>query len=91
MIHRLGGTPAEGSGAWGFWAKMVLGSANIMSNEQVLKALQAGEQSGAEDYQEALQNAELSSDVHALIETQLKPAQQAHIGTLDRLLKTASA
>ena len=33
--------------------------------------MQGGEKSGAEDYEEALQDTELSSDVHCLIETKL--------------------
>ena len=84
-IRQLGGTPAEDSGAWGTWAKIVLGGANILGKDAVLKALQEGEKSGAEDYKDALQDTKLSSDVRSLIETKLLPAQQAHIRTLDRL------
>ena len=86
LISRLGGTPCEDSGAWGTWAKIVLGGANLLGKEAALKALQGGEKSGAEAYEEALQETELSSDVRSLIETKLLPAQQAHIRTLDRLL-----
>ncbi|MFA5923518.1 MAG: DUF2383 domain-containing protein [Methylococcaceae bacterium] len=85
QIRQLGGTPAEDSGAWGTWAKIVLGGANILGKDAVLKALQEGEKSGAEDYKDALQDTKLSSDVRSLIETKLLPAQQAHIRTLDRL------
>ena len=86
LISRLGGTPCEDSGAWGTWAKIVQGSANLLGKEAALTALQGGEKSGAADYEEALQDTELSSDVRSLIETKLLPAQQAHIHTLDRLL-----
>ena len=85
QIRQLGGTPAEDSGAWGTWAKIVLGGANLLGKDAVLKALQEGEKSGAEDYKDALQDPKLSSDVRSLIETKLLPAQQAHIRTLDRL------
>jgi uncharacterized protein (TIGR02284 family) len=85
QIRQLGGTPAEDSGAWGTWAKIVLGGANILGKDAVLKALQEGEKSGAEDYKDALQDTKLSSDVRSLIETKLLPAQQAHIRALDRL------
>ncbi|MDD5320571.1 MAG: DUF2383 domain-containing protein [Methylococcales bacterium] len=90
LISRLGGTPCEDSGAWGTWAKIVLGGANMLGKKASLKALQEGEKSGAEDYEEALQDTELSSDVRSLIETKLLPAQQAHIRTLNRLLDAAS-
>jgi hypothetical protein len=90
LISRLGGTPSEDSGTWGTWAKIVQGGANILGKKAALKALQGGEKSGAEDYEEALQDTELSSDVRSLIESKLLPAQQAHIRTLDRLLDAAS-
>jgi len=91
QIRQLGGTPSEDSGAWGTWAKIVLGGANILGKEAVLKALQEGEKSGAEDYKEALQDTKLPSDIRSLIETKLLPAQQSNIRTLDRLLDAASA
>ncbi|HEY5141259.1 MAG TPA: DUF2383 domain-containing protein [Methylococcales bacterium] len=86
LISRLGGTPCEDSGAWGTWAKIVQGGANMLGKEVALKSLQGGEKSGAEAYEEALQETELSADIRSLIETKLLPAQQAHIRTLDRLL-----
>ncbi|MDP2100131.1 MAG: DUF2383 domain-containing protein [Methylobacter sp.] len=88
LITRLGGTPCEDSGAWGTWAKIVQGGANMLGKEVALRSLQGGEKSGAEAYEEALQDTELSADIRSLIETKLLPAQQAHIRTLDRLLGT---
>jgi bacterioferritin (cytochrome b1) len=85
QIRYLGGTPAEDSGAWGTWAKIVLGGADLMGKEAVLKALQEGEKKGAEDYEEAQKITELSSGIRSLIETKLLPDQQSHIRTLDRL------
>jgi len=90
LINRLGGTPAEDSGAWGTWAEIVQGGANILGKKAALKALQKGEKNGAEDYEEALLDTELSSDVRSLIQMKLLPAQQAHISTLDRLLDAAA-
>ncbi|MDP2393213.1 MAG: DUF2383 domain-containing protein [Methylococcaceae bacterium] len=87
----LGGTPAETSGAWGTWATLVLESASILGNRSALKALRQGENSGLDDYEEALKDSELSEDLHSLIATKLLPAQQAHIRTLDRLLDAATA
>ena len=70
---------------------MIMGSANMLGKEAVLKALQEGEKNGAEDYQKALADKELASDIRVLIETKLAPAQQGHIRALDRLLAAASA
>ncbi len=83
---RLEGDPAESSGAWGTWAKIVLGGANWLGTESVLKALLEGEKSGADDYQAALEDTDLLADIRALIETKLLPAQHAHIGALELLL-----
>ena len=91
QIRQLGGTPAENSGAWGTWAKMIQGGANIMGKDVALKALQEGEKSGEEDYVQALKDTELPSEIRVLIETKLLPAQQAHIRTLDRLLDSVVA
>ena len=73
QIRYLGGTPAEDPGAWGTWAKIVLGGADLLGKETVLTALQEGEKNGAEDYEEALKITELSSDIKSLIKTKLLP------------------
>lgn len=86
LISQLGGIPSEDSGAWGTWAQIVQGGANLLGKEAALQSLQSGEKSGADAYEEALQEAELPLEARSLIETKLLPAQQAHIRTLDRLL-----
>ncbi len=91
QIRQLGGTPSEDSGAWGTWAEIVQGGANLLGEKTALQALQEGEKSGIEDYEEALQDANLPSDVRSLIETKLLPAQQAHIRILERLLDAKAA
>jgi uncharacterized protein (TIGR02284 family) len=91
QIRQMGGTPSDGSGVWGTWAEVVQGGANMMGKEVALKTLQEGEKSGAEDYEEALEETELSADIRSLIESRLLPAQQSHIVTLDRLISTMAA
>lgn len=89
-IRQLGESPSDGSGAWGVWAELIMGGANLLGKTAVLKTLQEGEKSGAEDYEKALQDSELSSNIRSLIETKLLPAQQSHIRTLDQLLDAAA-
>lgn len=91
LSRSLGGTPAETSGAWGTWATLVLESASILGNRTALKTLREGENSGVDDYEQALKDDELSTDLRTLIAAKLLPAQQAHILTLDRLLDAATA
>ena len=87
MIQQTGGTPAEDSGAWGTWSNLVMGGAKLMGKDAALKALMEGEKSGQEDYEEALQESDLPSDVRSLVETRLQPAMNEHIRTLSRLLE----
>ncbi len=90
LTTRLGGTPADDSGAWGTWAKLVLGGANMLGKKAVLTALHEGERSGNDDYKEALLEVELPSDLRSLIETKLLSAQTSHIEKLDQLLAAAA-
>ena len=91
LISKLGETPVEYSGDLSIWAEIVLGSTGILGRKAVLKALQAGEKSGAENYERVLQDPELPSDIRSLIEWKLLYGQQAHIRTLDRLYHAATA
>jgi hypothetical protein len=63
----------------------------VSGKNLLLKALHADEKNGAEEYEEALQDPKLSSDLRSLIEWKLRHAQQSHIRTLDRLLDAAAA
>lgn len=90
-IRTLGGTPAENSGAWGAWAKIVQGGANLFGKTAALKILQEGEKSGTEDYEKVLLDHELPAAVRTLIEGKLLPAQKSHHETLNKLLDTAAA
>jgi len=88
LMQRSGGTPAHGSGAWGSWAKTVMGSAKIFGDKATLKTLKEGEESGLKDYQEIAQDASASSEVQSTV-SELMSKQQEHIRTLDRLMETA--
>ncbi|GAB6140524.1 hypothetical protein JCM14076_12530 [Methylosoma difficile] len=90
LTTRLGGTPAVDSGAWGAWAKLVLGGANLLGKKAVLTALHEGEKSGDDDYKEAMLEDELPTDLRSLIETKLLSAQTSHLAKLDQLLAAAA-
>lgn len=91
QITKLGGTPHKGTGAWGSWAKLILEGASLLGKQSAIKILLEGEKSGEGDYEEALKDTTLSSEVRTLIETKLLPAQQSHIRSLDRLLEATPA
>src|SRR5438874_8819656 len=71
-IRELGGEPSDSSGAWGAWAKFTTQMANLFGDTAALKALKEGEEHGLKDYEEALDDVDLTSA--ELIENQLVPA-----------------
>jgi hypothetical protein len=50
------------------------------------QVLKVGEESGARDYEKALQNEYLPTECKMLIHNQLLPHTREHIATLDRIL-----
>ena len=76
-IERRGGTPVEGSGAWGSFAKLVEGGAKMFGRKAAIAALEEGEDHGRDDYRSELDG--LSPDLRRLVETRLLPEQmQTH-------------
>ena len=73
-IVRLGGEPAEGSGAWGTFAKAVEGSAKLLGDSAAIAALEQGEDRGVKDYCDLCQ--ELPSDLQRVITAELLPEQR---------------
>lgn len=89
-ITQLGGKPPSGSGIWGSWSKLVMGSMKMLGEEATIKALREGEESGVEDYEDVLKETDVPEDIRDLIQSTLLPRQQAHIQTLDQLMKKAA-
>ena len=86
-IRELGGEASDSSGAWGAWAQITQGTANLFGDTASLKSLKEGEEHGLKDYQEAVDDVDPSSA--QLIQNQLIPAQQRHINLLDQLINSA--
>ena len=91
QIRELGGTPAKDSGVWGAWANLIQGGANAFGKQAALKVLQEGEKSGLGDYEKALLDHKLGSNIRSLILLKLLPAQHAHIDTLDQMMSSLAA
>src|SRR5437588_3069410 len=85
-IHQHGGTPEQGSGAWGAFAKTVEGSAKVFGNAAAVKALKEGEEHGVKDYEDALGDASLPADCKDLIRNRLLPQTRSHIPVLDHFM-----
>jgi len=85
-IRELGGEPADSSGAWGAWAKMTQGVSTLFGQVSALKALKEGEEHGLKDYEEGIDELDLTSA--QLVQNQFIPAQERHIALLDQLIST---
>jgi uncharacterized protein (TIGR02284 family) len=85
-VHSRGGNPADGSGPWGAWAKLVEGAAKIFGNAAALKALKEGEEHGIKEYERFLEDPNADQECKTLVRTQLLPTARSHIPVLDRLI-----
>jgi len=79
-VKRLGGSPAESSGVWGSFAKMVEGGAKMFGKSAAVSVLEEGEDHGLKDYRSSKD--ELTPAVRQFVGKHLLPEQQ---GTHDRL------
>jgi uncharacterized protein (TIGR02284 family) len=85
-VEAHGGSPSEGSGPWGSFAKAVEGTARLLGNQAAIKALKEGEEHGLKQYEEALRE-DLPADCVLLIRERLLPRQREHLPRIDRLLE----
>lgn len=73
IIIQLGGTPAQSSGTWGGFAKLVEGGAKAFGLKAALAALEEGEDHGLRLYKREIDNLDFST--RAVVESELLPAQ----------------
>lgn len=87
-VRRLGGEPAESSGAWGTFAKLLTNGAQMFGEKAAIAALEEGEDHGRNDYQRDF--AELDADTRALIELKVLPEQLRTHRAMSNLKKSLS-
>lgn len=83
QVTRLGGEPAQGSGAWGAFARLIEGGAKAFGERAAVGALEEGEDHGLKLYREDLDKLDASS--RQLVETDLLPAQERTHRTMSTL------
>lgn len=86
-IRELGGEASDSSGPWGVWAKITQRTSNLLGDSAALKNLKEGEEHGLKEYEEAMDDVDVSSA--ELVQNQFIPAQQRHISLLDQLINAA--
>jgi hypothetical protein len=88
-ISSLGGTPAEGTGAWGMVRGAIQSAAGAFSQKAAINALETGEDYGLADYRKDV--TDLPVDLRGLVISELLPAQEfthARMSELKHALKT---
>lgn len=76
-IIAAGGTPVDGSGPWGAFAKVVEGGARVLGDKAAIAALEEGEDHGLKDYKKGLDDKDLDFNARTIVTSQLLPQQQA--------------
>ncbi len=88
-IVTAGGTPAEGSGPWGVFAKVVEGGARMLGDKAAVAALEEGEDHGVKDYKSDV--ADLDMTARTLITSRIAPEQQRTHDRMSSLKKRLAA
>ena len=87
LIRQKGGTPDTDSGAWGTWAKTVMGSAKLLGDRAALKALKEGEESGVKQYRDLIDDSDTPADVRD-VAMKLMKNDKEHCTRLDTMMET---
>lgn len=87
-IAKSGGTPAESSGAWGSFAKLVTSTAGNIGDKAIINALEEGEDIGSNEYEWKI--LEMHGDNHRFVRDELWPKQQATHKLLSKLANAAN-
>jgi hypothetical protein len=74
QVVRLGGEPAESSGPWGGFAKLIEGGAKLFGEKAALSALEEGEDHGLKLYRN--EQSKLDPTTREIVERSLLPAQE---------------
>jgi len=84
-VRSMGGIPDTDSGAWGVFAKAVQGTANFFGAGSAVESLLQGEESGRNDYENALNDPKVMTECKVMIREELIPKIRQHIAKLEQL------
>lgn len=87
-VRRRGGEPADGSGAWGTFAKLVEGGAKVFGEKAAIAALEEGEDHGRDDYRK--EATDLDARAQQLVAAELIPEQKRTHDAISALKRSLS-
>jgi demethoxyubiquinone hydroxylase (CLK1/Coq7/Cat5 family) len=85
-VRERGGMPAQTSGAWGFLARTVEGTAKLFGWKPALMALREGEERGIKFYEDALAGEGLPAECAEMVRASLLPQAHRHVRVLEQLI-----
>ncbi len=88
QIRNCGGEPADASGMWGSFAKLVTSAAGGIGDKAIVNALEEGEDIGSNEYEWKI--LEMHGDNHRFVRDELWPKQQATHKLLSKLAQAAN-
>ncbi len=90
-IAEMGGEASLNSGLWGGFAKALEAGALALGESPALAVLQAGEDHGVREYEDALLNPGMMEDIKNAIRQHMLPRSHENMNTLLRLKKEKAA
>lgn len=85
-IREMGGTPAEGSGAWGVWARLLQSGADLLGTKAAVDTLEQGEDHGLKGYRRDLDG--LDRETRTWVEANILPKAERTHGAMSSLKRT---
>lgn len=86
QVGKMGGSPADDSGTWCAFARLVEGGAKVFGEKAAIAALEEGEDHGLKLYREQIDKLDFAS--RTLVETTLLPAQERTHRTMSTVKHT---
>jgi hypothetical protein len=84
-VVSMDGVPDSESGAWGGFVKALEGGAKLLGGSPALAVLQAGEEHGISDYEDALEDPAVIDEIKTVIRGELIPRLRQHVTLLKDL------
>jgi uncharacterized protein (TIGR02284 family) len=88
QIRALGGSPSQGSGVWGAFAKAVEGGAKAFGAKAAVAALEEGEDHGRNDYRSDIDKLDTASK--QVVQQRVIPEQERTHGVMSQLKRSLS-
>jgi len=90
FVSACGCESSTGSGVWGGFVAAIEGAATLIGESPALSILQTGEKHGITEYENALDNPDVSSEAKQLIRAKLLPVLSNHLLELQQRKQLAA-